>query len=52
MPDKTKNPAAVELGRRGGSVKGIKKGFALLPKSRRKQIAQDAARKRWKNKEK
>lgn len=42
-----KNPAAVELGRRGG-LKGGKSRAARLTPERRSQIARDAAKKRWK----
>lgn len=41
-----KNPAAVELGRRGG-LKGGKARAAALPADERKRIAHEAARKRW-----
>ncbi|MCE9506928.1 MAG: histone H1 [Alphaproteobacteria bacterium] len=46
---KTKNPAAVELGRRGGLKGGKARAKALSPK-RRQEIAKKAAKKRWKNK--
>lgn len=46
-PDRTKNPAAVELGRLGG-LKGGKARAAALSKKRRVQIARKAAVKRWK----
>lgn len=45
-----KNPAAVELGRLGGK-KGGKARAAALTAAERKRIAQDAARKRWGDKE-
>jgi len=41
-----RDPAAVELGRRGG-LKGGKARAAKLSKTQRKAIAQKAARKRW-----
>lgn len=40
-----KNPAAVELGRKGGQARA-----AGLSSKRRKEIARTAAEKRWKNK--
>jgi hypothetical protein len=39
-----KDPAAVALGRRGGKARA-----AALSKSRRKEIARQAAEKRWKS---
>jgi hypothetical protein len=45
-PISTKNPAAVELGRLGG-LKGGKARAAKLSPERRKEIAQNAAKKRW-----
>jgi hypothetical protein len=42
-----KDPAAVSLGRRGG-LKGGKARAAKLSASRRRQIAQAAAKRRWK----
>ena len=45
-PDKDKNPAAVELGRRGG-LKGGKARAAVLSKKERTAIAKVAARARW-----
>jgi hypothetical protein len=42
-----KNPAAVELGRRGGEARK-----AALPAEERSRIAKDAARKRWGTEEK
>jgi len=42
-----KNPAAVELGRRGGLAK-VPKGFASLTKAQRVAMAKAAAAKRWK----
>jgi hypothetical protein len=44
-PD-SRNPAAVELGRKGG-LKGGQARAAKLPPTRRKEIAQKAAQKRW-----
>jgi len=44
-----KNPAAVELGRLGG-LKGGKARTEKLSPERRKEIAQKAARARWKSK--
>jgi hypothetical protein len=47
-PDQpTKNPAAVELGRRGG-LKGGKARAAKLTAKERKEIAKKAAAARWK----
>ena len=43
----TKNPAAVELGRRGGLVGG-KARAAKLSKKKRSEIAKKAAAARWK----
>jgi hypothetical protein len=43
----TKNPAAVELGRRGG-LKGGKARAASLSAKKRKEIAKKAAAARWK----
>ena len=45
-PDAEKNPAAVALGKLGGS-KGGKARAAKLSARRRKQIAKEAARARW-----
>jgi hypothetical protein len=42
----TKNPAAAALGRLGG-LKGGKARAAKLTPERRKEIAQEAAKKRW-----
>jgi hypothetical protein len=47
-PARKKNPAAVALGKLGGS-KGGKKRAALLSPERRAEIARLAARKRWEN---
>jgi hypothetical protein len=44
----TKNPAAVELGRLGG-LKGGKARAKKLSPSKRKEIAQKAAKARWDN---
>jgi hypothetical protein len=41
-----KNPHAVALGRMGGKVGGKRRAAKLTPE-RRKQIATDAAKKRW-----
>lgn len=49
-PESGKNPAAVELGRRGG-LKGGKARAKALSQRRRKQIAKLAAVSRWKNDE-
>lgn len=50
---KRKNPAAVALGRLGGSKKTTKpKGPAALSPERRREIALNAARARWKKTEK
>jgi hypothetical protein len=48
-PVKEKNPAAVALGRMGG-LKGGKARAKSLSPEKRKEIAQQAALKRWKNK--
>jgi hypothetical protein len=45
-PDEGKNPAAVSLGRLGG-LKGGKARAAKLSPERRKEIAKNAAKKRW-----
>jgi hypothetical protein len=45
--DEGKDPAAVSLGRRGG-LKGGKARAKALSAKRRKEIAQKAARSRWK----
>jgi len=44
-----KNPAAVSLGRLGGLKGGAARALKLSPEKRR-EIAQIAARSRWKNK--
>jgi ribosomal protein L9 len=46
-----KNPAAVELGRRGGSKK-VKKGFATLTPEQRAEKAREGALARWASKAK
>lgn len=45
-PEPTKDPAAVELGRKGG-LKGGKARAEKLSPERRKEIARRAARARW-----
>lgn len=45
-PESTKNPAAVELGRRGG-LKGGKARAATLSAKQRSEIARKAAQARW-----
>lgn len=49
LPDKDagKNPAAVALGKLGGAKGGAARAQALSP-SRKREIAQKAARTRWK----
>jgi len=42
------NPAAVELGRRGGRKK-VPKGFAKMPKVRRAELGRAGAVARWGN---
>jgi hypothetical protein len=49
IPVKEKNPAAVALGRLGG-LKGGKARALKLSAKRRKEIAQKAAKARWKKK--
>jgi len=46
-PDESKNPAAVELGRKGG-LKGGKARAEKLTPEQRKEIARKAAEARWK----
>jgi hypothetical protein len=46
IPEQAKNPAAVALGRLGG-LKGGKARAASMSAAKRKQIAKDAAKKRW-----
>jgi hypothetical protein len=45
-PDEDKNPAAVELGRKGG-LKGGKARAASLTPEQRREAARNAARARW-----
>ena len=45
-PKRKKNPAAVALGKLGGSKGGTARAAALSPK-RRSEIARKAAEKRW-----
>ncbi|MEX2136975.1 MAG: histone H1 [Chloroflexota bacterium] len=45
-PERVKDPAAVELGRRGGLIGGKKRAEKLTPE-RRKEIAKQAAAARW-----
>jgi hypothetical protein len=45
-PESTKDPAAVELGRRGG-LKGGRARAAKLSARKRSEIAKKAARARW-----
>ena len=47
-PEPAKNPAAVALGRLGG-LKGGKARAKSLSAKRRKEIAADAAKARWKS---
>jgi hypothetical protein len=49
-PDPNKDAAAVALGRKGGLKGGSARANSLTP-SERKLIAQNAAKKRWGNKE-
>jgi hypothetical protein len=46
VEDERKDPAAVSLGRRGG-LKGGKARAAALSDERRREIAQQAAKRRW-----
>jgi hypothetical protein len=46
LPPDTRDPLAVELGRRGG-LKGGKARAAKLSPERRSEIARKAAQKRW-----
>ena len=48
--DQNKDPAAVALGRKGGLKGGRARADSLTP-DERKKIAQDAAKKRWRNQE-
>lgn len=45
-PERVKDPAAVELGRRGGLIGGKSRAAKLSPE-RRSEIARKAAEKRW-----
>jgi hypothetical protein len=45
-PEQVKDPAAVELGRKGGLIGGKKRAANLSPK-RRSEIARKAAAARW-----
>ncbi len=45
-PERVKDPAAVELGRRGGLIGGMKRAAKLTPE-RRSEIARKAAIARW-----
>lgn len=45
-PERVKDPAAVELGRRGGLIGGKSRAAKLSPE-RRSEIARIAAEKRW-----
>lgn len=45
-PERVKDPAAVELGRRGGLVGGNARAKKLTPEQR-SEIAKKAARARW-----
>ncbi|MFN8140087.1 MAG: hypothetical protein U0R49_09855 [Fimbriimonadales bacterium] len=47
-PEREKDPAAVELGRRGG-LKGGKARAKKLTAEQRSEIAKKAAKKRWSN---
>jgi hypothetical protein len=46
-----KNPAAVELGRRGGQKK-VAKGYAVLTPAERAERAREGAKARWTKKRK
>jgi len=46
VTDHVKNPAAVELGRKGGLKGGKARADSLTP-AQRKEIAQKAAKARW-----
>ncbi|MBI5869649.1 MAG: hypothetical protein HZB44_01640 [Actinobacteria bacterium] len=50
-PEAEKNPAVVELGRKGG-LKGGKARAEKLSPERRREIAKKAAQARWKSKSK
>jgi len=45
-PERVKDPAAVELGRRGGLIGGKARAAKLSPE-KRSEIARKAAHKRW-----
>lgn len=47
-PERVKDPAAVELGRRGGLIGGKARAAKLSPE-RKSEIARRAAEKRWGN---
>lgn len=47
-PERVKDPAAVELGRRGGLIGGKRRAAKLSPE-RRSEIARKAAAARWKS---
>ncbi len=49
-PDEGKNPAAVALGRKGGQKGGYLRAAKLSPE-KRKEIAKNAANKRWNKKD-
>ena len=49
-PERVKDPAAVELGRRGGLKGGLARAKKLSPEQR-SEIAKKAARARWGNTE-
>jgi hypothetical protein len=49
-PDRSKDPAAVELGRRGGLKGGLARAQSLSPE-RRSEIARQAAAERWRDRE-
>jgi hypothetical protein len=48
--DAGKNPAAIELGRKGGLKGGRARADSLTP-AERKKIAEDAAKTRWRKKD-
>jgi hypothetical protein len=50
LQDPNKDQAAVALGRKGGLKGGRARADSLTP-AERKKIAQDAAKKRWQNKD-
>jgi hypothetical protein len=47
-PERVKDPAAVELGRRGGLIGGKARAAKLTPEQR-SEIARKAAQKRWRD---